>query len=73
MMPFEEVMLPAANMRWGRYRFVSMVLKVAVQERRPLSLTAAVKIEHNALEARSNVLRMETELGAHLQHARVFG
>jgi hypothetical protein len=50
-----------------------MVLKVAVQERRPLSLTAAVKIEHNALEARSNVLRMETELGAHLQHARVFG
>ena len=30
------------------------------------------EIEHNALHVRSHVLRVETELRAHLQHGRIF-
>src|SRR5215831_5353342 len=30
------------------------------------------EIEHDAPDVRSHVLRVETELGAHLQHGRVF-
>jgi succinate dehydrogenase/fumarate reductase flavoprotein subunit len=42
----------------------------AVAERLSLII---FQIEHHTPESRSNILFMETELGSHLQHTRVFG
>ena len=39
-----------------------------------LALTTSIfEIEHNAPHVRPYILRVETKLGAHLQHSRVFG
>jgi hypothetical protein len=37
-----------------------------------LSPTQSLKVEHDAFKPRPNILLMETKLGTHLQHSRVF-
>src|SRR5262245_64050313 len=40
---------------------------------RPNIASTSFKFEHDPLHAGPHVVRMETELGRHLQHARIFG